>query len=600
MKDKAKQKNKKQRTSPGGLLLNAENAASAAVSSRLQTGSLSKLFCLSDKLEEKWQDSLFLRFFRFLTSLDPTPRDFQRQLSKDAEDSPLLGFLARLRHSFLHTRTRFFGLAGLICALYAIGGHLLFFLFGMDYGSNTVTDLCATGILFILSLVLLCGRMPLNRLCTENRFLSRLLLKLWNLNPASLKEDPEEKVTTHGGLAFVLGTVMGLCAVVFGLLPVLASLGLFLFCCILLCVPEAGLLTAAVLLLCAPLRVTATVTAATAISYFWKVLRMKRTFRLKAGDAFFALCIMAFGFAAMTSGDTEVFRAALLFGLLWLLVSNLLQSRAMFRKFLSCLLYGGIVTLFFPALSGLLAIFSVELPFALPDPGLSPTLLRCILLTLLPVSLSGFKRIAGVTSFLLIGVNAYLLADPWLYLGFLLCFLGYFAVSRRAPVGSFAIGVFTVPMLVTLFEKPFGKLAPAFSASPKALLPLCWANGVGAGESAIASAAFAKGILYDGASSGIWTRLLLEGGLPLLLTFCCAAVFCLQSVCCLLRETSEKKVRKLCAGLLLAGICFLVSAAFTDLFADLRSLGLFFSLCAAMPAMRKLYAEPDSDPYSGS
>lgn len=589
----------RKRLRSGSTLLTASGKLSARISWALTHGVLSDVLCGADRVERAWQDSLPMRGIRAMNRSDNVSWSFRKAVAVGADKSVLFAVLAKLRRAFLHTRVRFFGIAGLLAALYSLGGFVLARFFGLGGTTATLTDLIVMACILIASVPLLFSGKPVNRQVAENRLLSWLFLRVLAVDAASLREDPGERVSAHGGLAFIAGTGLGLASLFFSPLKVLAVLCAVLFGAVVLCVPEAGLLTAVLLLPAAPVTATAVVACGTAVSYFGKYLRFKRNFRFGAGELFVTLCVLTFRLAAWSGESAETAQTVLLYGLLWLLTVNLIKTEALFRKYLSCLLYGGILTLTVPALTGLAKrFFPGELRFALPEWGLSPTVVRLFLLTLLPIALFSAKRLAGFVTLALSAVMAYLLGDPWLWLGAWLIVLLYFAVSHRAAVGAAVTGILTVPLLVSLSGNAMGKLHTGLSRAPGILLGRYWLTGVGAGSTRWISAFAACGIVRDGVACGLYTGILLEGGIVQLVSFALVAGFSLQALFGCLQTEPEPLVRRICGGLAVGGAAFLVAAGFTDVFSDLRVLGVFFCICAAMTLPRLLYGGPDGDPHS--
>lgn len=573
------------------VFLSASGRLSARISWSLTHGVASGVLCGADRVERAWRNGLLMRGVRSLQKADASSATFRKAVAVGADRSRIFALTAKLRRAFLHTRVRFFGIVGLFSALYAIGGLVLSYYFGMAYGAYTLADPIVAACLLLASVPLLFSGKPVNRACRENRLLSWLFLRVLGVDPASVREDPGERVSARGGLAFVFGTTLGLLSVFFSPARVLAVTASVLFCAIVLCVPEVGLMAAVILLPVAPLSATAMAACGAAVSYFSKFLRLKRNFRFGAGEAFLLLCVLAFWAAAWSGGETETAKPVLLYGLLWILTVNLVKTEALFRKFLSCLLYGGIFTLLLPAATGLLERFApAAWQIALPEWGLSPTVLRCYLLTLLPIALFSAKRFAGFACLGLSAALGYLLGDPWLWLGALLVALFYFAVAHRAAIGAAVAGVLTVPLVVSAFGSGMGTLNAGLSHAPGVLLHRFWLTGIGAGEKAITSAAGACGVLLDGVSCGLYSRILLEGGIVQLIAFALTAGFALQCMGCCLQKEPIPLVRKICGGLAAGAAAFLVSAGFTDVFSDLRVLGVFFCICAAMTIPRGLYA----------
>jgi hypothetical protein len=183
---------------------------------------------------------------------------------------------------------------------------------------------------------------------------------------------------------------------------------------------------------------------------------------------------------------------------------------------------------------------------------------------------------------LLILANTYFIGSLWLAVGIFLAVLLYAVFARGAWVGTMLTGGAAFSVATVYFGDKLGSLATGFSTAARELaLRYVW-TGIGSGNGALATAAMAEGLYLDGNTVGFYTRLILEGGILLLFLF----VFCVflagQRLFTTLRDImsgQEKGRTILCGTVVASAVMFLLGVAVSDIWLDLRILGVFFCIC---------------------
>lgn len=593
--------NPRRRSGGTGFLLSRTSKLSARCVWSFRNGIASKVFCSADRLDEAFRTGFGARLLQSIGFRQTVSGPLRTEIAAGACKSPLFALAERIRRAFLHMRARFFGIAGIVFALYTTGIFLAKRYVMPGIGTANPTDLCTAAVTLLISLLLLLFGRPINTFCGNSALFKRVFIDALGVCPEDLRQG-KERVSARGGIAFMAGTLAGLATVWFAPHRVLLFVFAVLFCLCIPASPETGLLSAVFLLPFAPLRVTGFLTLLALVGFLQKYFRLKRAFRARLPECLMLITVGVCGLSALTGGDSSVFLRLLLFGCLWLLTTCLLTTERLFRAYHTALIYGGIATLLlsalqlsYPLLGGVLPAFVPEwvLPSSLPDAlvrlGLSKDVLGCYLAVILPVVLARGKCRSGAVALCLVALNAVLLRSPWVLMGLFLALLLYAAFAHGAPAGAMLTGCVGFPAMAFFLGERLGNIASGFSAGAKLLAQKYFFTGVGAGDGALTAAALANGMLPDGFAAGLYTRLVLDGGVVTLLLFTASAFFALQRLfTCMRGETDRARMRRF-GGIAAASVLFLLTAAVTNVWADLRILGIFWCLCPAASLTGDLY-----------
>ena len=557
-----------------------------------ENGLGARLFCGGEHTEKALGETLAARGIEAAGLRENVLTPYKRAIAEGTLSSRILRFGDWFRDALFLTKTRFFAVVGLFFSLYTVAGFFLYQYFSFSYSKTSVSDLIMSAVILLGSLLLLFSGKTLSETLSGSRLFCRLFVGVLGIDPDSLRSR-EGTPSAHGTLAFILGTALGIAGVL--LYPhrvVLWTLQLALALMV-LAVPESGLLLSVLMIPFVPLRVTAPVVIATFVSYFLKLLRLKRTFRLRVPELMMFLTVLSV-FLASVGGNQNLlegqFPTWLLFGLVWVLTVNLIKTGTLYRKYVACLMYGGMITLALKGTGFLLEAFGLEQWLAyFPGTALDSGVLGIYLVTIVPVTLLHGKRWSGLLTMLLVVLNAYFLQSMWVWLGILVSVLLFFLFAKRAFFESLIAGGITVPMFVAVFGDRLTDFARQMSPSAGALLQKYWTCGIGAGEQILRIGAAANGLVPDGFSMHMYGRLLLEGGVPQLLLFLLAALFALQYVFTAMRDSQSKNAKIICGGMAAALLMFLICGFAADLQTDPRLLGLLWCICPAASMSKDLY-----------
>lgn len=614
------------RLKAGSFLLSRMEALSARWDWSLRRGIAGRTLGNAERTERAFHSGAGAQMWHASRFSETVSAPIRKAVATGACESLLLSWATRLRRAFFHTRVRFFGIAGLVFSLYTAAIFFAEQYMAGGFGDANPMSLCTAAVLLPVSVLLLFCGAPLNEALAGSHVFSRILIGVLGAPPEAFRRG-DEPAHARGGLAFVVGTAAGLATLLIPPHRVLLGLLATLFCLCIPATPEMGLLAAVMTLPFAPFSVTVVLTVWTAFGYGQKYLRYKRVFRFRVPEFLLVVSVAAFGLAAATTGDPAVLKQVAVYGALWFLAVNLMTTERLHHKLIAAILYGGLLTLLLSAADLLAARFAggeALLRVILPNGpaassemlrlvlqvladgvcvaaqgisaaaaalriGVSGEVLGCYLLMMLPIALYHGKRRSGVLLVLLILVNALLLGSVWIWLGVLLGALLYAAFSHAAWTGATFCGACGLSAAVTWAGGRLGTLAGGFSAAAQALARKYAWMGIGSGDQALLAAALHDGLMPDGFACGLYTRLLLEGGIPLLLLVLAAALFALQRLFGSLRYAEVRGRRRMCGCIAAACLLFLAAGVATDVWADLRVLGLFWCLCAAAALTGDVY-----------
>lgn len=577
-------------TGPNSRILSFLDNISARIYWSFGHGFASGLFCGAEKSEQALENCLAVKAMDKTGLRENVTVPYRKAVASGMWESRLLVLADRLRVAFFHTRARFIGIIGFLFSAYSVAGFLLKYYLSFSYGQTSLTDLALGAVGLLCSILLLFAGKPIGSFLSESRVFGRVFIGVLGIDSNSLRLQENERITSRGGLAFVLGSAMGIAAIFLSPHRILFATLQILFVLLVLAVPETGLLTSVLALPFAPLVFTAHMVAVSLLSYALKFFRLKRTFQMRVPELLMLLTVFAVFLAGASSGDYSQFCYALLFGSIWVLTVNLIKTGTLYRKYVACLMYGGTITLLISAAKYILGLFSLEEWIRyLPEWTLSENVLGAYLLILIPITLLHGKRWSGLLTLALIGVNAYFLGSMWVILGILFSILLYIIFAYRATCEAVVLGAITIPITVTWMGDRLAGFTTAISETAKSLCAEYWLTGVGSGNHVLQLATATNGLSPDGFTMNLYMRLLLEGGLPELVLLLLSTGAALQFAFTAIRNSRNVNAMRICGGIATAVLMLLVCGFAVDIWSDIRIIGLLWCLCPAASLSRDLY-----------
>jgi len=291
-----------------------------------------------------------------------------------------------------------------------------------------------------------------------------LLIKFLGVRRVSL----ERKKTVKGwtSLAFILGTIAGISTIFVTPLIVPLAFGAFIGAVLLISIPETGVLLIMFALPFLPTMVLAALIIVTAMCYFLKLIRGKRTLKLELTDWAVLLFMVMMALGGVISSSSGSLKPALLYCCLmcgYFLVVGLIRTGKWVMRCVGALIGGS----FFVSLLGIYENFFGMAQSTWHDEELfedisgrvvstfeNPNVLAEYLIMVLPFMLSlllikngtPYKLAALITG----GAAGLCLIFTWsrgAWLGIMFGVLVYFLIYSRKTMLAFAVGICAIPFL---------------------------------------------------------------------------------------------------------------------------------------------------------
>ena len=159
-----------------------------------RNGPASRLFCSADRVDEASRTGFVARLSRTVGFRETVSGPLRTEIASGACESRLFALAGRIRRAFLHTRVRFFGIAGIVFALYTVGVFLAKRFLLPDVGEPDALALCTAALTLVASVPLLFFGKPINVSCAESLFFRRFFIESLGFDPEGLRQG-EDRVT---------------------------------------------------------------------------------------------------------------------------------------------------------------------------------------------------------------------------------------------------------------------------------------------------------------------------------------------------------------------------------------------------------------------
>lgn len=267
----------------------------------------------SDK--DALESSALYRGFRLTSNkCRKTDEAIKKFIARQFERSFLIKCFSTALIRLVSISGRVFGAFGLTWGAYVVLIDLIK-RYALNYLNENSTNLIVGAVAFIASLPLLFSEKSIYSLAKDSCFISALLYKVFGIPDESIK--PSEKKNPGQSVAVILGILLGLATYFISPLDIILVVTSIIVLLLVLSYPEGGvLISIAISPLLGLIEKSSIVLAAfvliTVFSYFLKVLRGKRVFKVGiTGMSVYAflLVILVSGF---TPGDADTLQNALL------------------------------------------------------------------------------------------------------------------------------------------------------------------------------------------------------------------------------------------------------------------------------------------------
>ena len=316
-----------------GIILSFLFTLCNKVSNLLRSGKVFGLISSSKDDKRIQEYSVICYGFAFLAGkCRRTAEAVRKFISRQFERSFMLRWISSILIRLVNVPGRVFGAFGLTWGAYVILIHLIKRYALYDVNQKTI-NLIIGIVAFIASVPILFTDKSICRMAKESWFISNILDKIFGIPDETLKPTRIKKYGQSG--AVIVGILLGLATYFVSPLDMIIGALCFILFVLMLSYPEGGVVIAIAV---SPLLgliehssiVLAAIVLVTAFSYFIKVLRGKRVFKIDAtGISFYAFMVIIFisGFAP---GNANTLQNALLCCALMLifpLVVNLMTNK---------------------------------------------------------------------------------------------------------------------------------------------------------------------------------------------------------------------------------------------------------------------------------
>lgn len=557
--------------------------------SLLINGFFGKLFTAYAVEEERFMNSRFVRAFGKKNRLRRLADGAKLQMARLFEGSRLLSALNQLSSSLIHrslkTYGAFFLSFGVYCLLsFLAKGYVLF------RTIDTTTDYVVCGGILLASVPLLLSKDTLAEAVMKSFLMQRLLFDGFGIPRDTFTKT--ERYPKRYAEVTVAGIVLGILTAFvrpsyFLLVALVLMMGLLVFS-----YPEIGVLALIALvpfsaLFARPSLVLLAVLAVTTVSYFVKLMRGKRVFKLRLIDfSILVFSVVRLLGGVVSAGGVASFQSALLYTALtvgYFLVVNLIRTKEWVDRCVSAFMIFGCAA----SAVGLIQVFTGALePSWLDTERFSnigtritatfenPNVFATYLLLLIPFSLallvrpnSFRRRLWYAFGFVLLAIC---MVETWsrgAWLGVLAAILLFFPIYSRRSVPYLLLGGASVPFLSLLIPdnvtSRFLSIGGASDSSSTyrisawrgvaRMLREHWLGGVGVGESAFSAVypAFSyAGIQGIRHTHNLYLQILSEVGVVGAITFLFVIILFVQNCFCYLyRMRNEAETSTVIAGL---------------------------------------------------
>ena len=586
------------------LILSYLNKLSDRIYKLFSDGILHVVFTGSDETDKLIKNGLIGSFLSKLRIGDRFIRPFKVFFASKIEKSRVTAIYRRFIESALSLSIRSLGIFILTLGVYGSGIYIAKLLSYITLPPNE-SDFFLSAFLIITGIPMLFSGKSVADALRTSTFFNRIFIGLLSVNEITVKSSG--KSSTYGTGAFILGTVSGLSTIFISPYVIVYALLIFIGCCLLVYMPEFGLLSVILLFPLISVRALSVILIVTAVSFLLKVMRGKRNLVFRATDIFiliFTLFVISVGLTSTTQ-----IRAMYLvcFISAYFMISNLIVSRRLIKQSLYCLYAGaaaGCILYIFRHIVGLSGNNAVSVFHAALDSSLvSRESFGYFLILILPVVMAMFRVNNGRTEkasmlvlISLIFACVIIMADARiLYFAYAVVFV-YFLLSSKKIITTLLN--FSILTLILYFAAPhLTFISGIFTHSGSALLKSevniliknAFLNGAGMGDANLKFALNSLGASNYIGSISLFQRLLAEGGVFFLISFLLPVFFILQKAFYCILKCGKFKMDVVSAALSAAVVMFLFCSLFYDLWKDIRVYMLFWIICGMISAIRNVY-----------
>lgn len=557
--------------------------------SLLINGFFGKIFTAYSAEEELFMNSRFVHAFGRGNRARRIASKVKVRIAKLFEGSRILAALGDLVASLIHRRLKTYGAFLLSLGAYGAVTYLIREYVLVREGGDA-SDLVVCGVFLLLSFPLMMTRETFATAVLKSRFMCTFLFDGLGIPRDSFSKTAvfPKRYSTVTAIGMILGALTYFVSPIYYVMGVV----LLLLVALVFSYPELGVLAMIALvplsaLFAHPSLVLLAVIVVTMISYFVKLIRGKRVFKLRLIDfaiLVFAVLVLAGGIIS-AGGEVSLASALLYVALMagYFLTVNLIRTRVWVRRcVIAFLIFGGL-----SAVIGIAQIFTGSLELSWLDTELfsgidvritstfeNPNVYASYLLLLTPFAMAFLVRKGSVRPKVALALGLILFAiclvETWsrgAWIGILVALLLFFLVYTRRSVPYLLLAGAAVPFAGLVLPEnmisrflSIGNLADSSTTyrisawrGVARMLQEHWIGGIGVGEAAFSAVypAFSyAGIQGIRHTHNLYLQIVTETGIMGLLVFSIVMLLFIQNCFCYIyRMRNEEETSLVTAGL---------------------------------------------------
>lgn len=558
-----------QRLVKESLFLSCTSRLSEKLIGFFESGFLSPLFTSCKKTDSFVHDRITVPLNEKTGFRSRITMRARYSFARFAENNPVMRLLRSAQSALVSSPLRSSGIFLLTFGIYAAA---VFFLKRYAYitlGSSDPDDLSASAAIVVAGLLLvLFGERSIVSALSTSRTTGYAVASCLGINEAYLRYGESSK--TYSGLMFLAGSVCGIATLFIAPAKLLLWLLLFVLGIAVMNIPELGLLLSIVLLPVVPTDFLLAAVTVTAVSYLFKLARLKRSLHFGSADAAVLLCFVFSILDGVFSpgGFSEYDSYAVCFISLYFLMKNLIHTEKLISQTVNCLSLSASVGMVFYLVNTFCEYIPPEnlksaisfITGSAPDAGFIGIFVACML----PFAFVRLKLDGGSRGALLqLALSAACIAVTDLFSAYIMLLISlfvYIALGYKAPAGA---------------------MLGAAIVLPPAVVYASYYAGAAVNEAIVGDAVNSTAVLGFGAATALGAEsfyggLLLDGGVVLLMLFVLAALLVLQRLLGCIRFNNEKKTVRLCGAVSASVAVLLICGIWLNFYADMRAYALLW------------------------
>ncbi len=617
--DSGKKRSRVKRAFGSSVIFSALGRFSEWIYKKLESGIVGGIFTAYTKEEKAVGESMIAKGVKKLDASGRAVIPLKRKIAQATENSAVLGALRHMLDSLLFSSIKSYGIFIFSASLYSAIAYLFHILYFKDLIFGLEQIIVLVGML-ISSVMMISSRHTLASALVSSPIARFVLFGIIGLRTETFEKN--KTVADRFNVPFVAGLIFGVLSFFMQPIVLILSIIAVAVAYAVLIKPEFGVVLIFAALPFASAEMLAAAVIYTAVCFFIKVMRGKRSVKIDLVDGTVLTFMLLMAFGGLVSISGESIRSALVycvFLLGYFLVVNLVRLKEWIVKCIAAVISSCTVV----AMYGLYQIFFgvgdavwetksllVGITAQVASTFETPNVLGEYLITVIPLTIAALivtknsrVRFALMCS-LLVSIGC--LVSTWTvcaWVGLLIGVVSFFMMYSRKTVVALIFGGGAVAVLPLILPQNIVNgvinIGRVHDASTAYLVDLWrgvwnilgshWQSGVGIGEDAFVKtySTYTQSILeYAPHAHNLYLQIFVELGIVGLTVFVITMFVWAQS--CFELHTAEKRNERLYSSALLCSVFSVLTLGITDyVWYDYRLFLMFWLIIGLSCAVRK-------------